>query len=67
MWGHRSLKKKCGGIEVWKEKKVANKNNAAVWGYRCVESWEKKKKWEIKMMEQCWGTEVWKVGKESGK
>ena len=27
----------------------------------------KKKKWEIKMMEQCWGTEVWKVGKESGK
>ena len=42
MWGYRSLKKKCGGIEVWKEKKVANKNNAAVWGYRCVESWEKK-------------------------
>ena len=27
----------------------------------------KKKKWEIKMMEQCWGAEVWKVGKESGK
>ena len=57
-WGYRGgkLEKKVGN----------NKNNGTEWASRGVESW--KGKWEIiKIMEQCWHPEVWKVGKESGK
>ena len=36
-------------------------NNGTVWGYRGVES--RKRKWEIKILEQSGRTEVWKDGK----